>query len=199
MSIDPAVIGNNVPFSGALTRSQFMLVQKLLLPWWASKWMRLLWLVLLYVCLADDTSADVATAGGPSSHAANISAITWIFLFVLRILFSPGTWSLAILICVTWGATTWIRHRQWRRIEAAHTEVSGHIGDNGIAWNTPLTTANYPCANLTRVRQHPEMLLVFYSPRCAFYLPKNFFRSEAAWGDANALALRHDPRKRRSA
>jgi len=56
-----------------------------------------------------------------------------------------------------------------------------------------MTTAKFPWSKLVKIRRHPEMLLVFYSANCAFYIPRHFFATEAAWNQANALALRALP------
>ena len=106
-----------------------------------------------------------------------------------NVLFAVG------MIVFIWGVTSVGRYRQWRQVKADQQGITGSIGDTGLEWNTPMTTAKFPWSKLVKVRQHPDMLLVFYNARCAFYLPKSFFATETEWSEANALALRRLPAK----
>jgi hypothetical protein len=87
-------------------------------------------------------------------------------------------------------AVALISRVQGRRVAALQQEIDGTIGDGGVGWNTAMTTANFPWAKILRVKEHPDVLLLFYSGRCAFYMPKRFFSSDSAWQDACALAVR---------
>lgn len=94
------------------------------------------------------------------------------------------------LIILLYGFVALISRMQWRRVAAMQQEINGAIGDAGVAWNTSMTTANFPWAKIVKVHQHPDMLLLFYSGQCAFYVPKRFFSTDSAWQDACALAVR---------
>ncbi|MFL6658271.1 MAG: YcxB family protein [Massilia sp.] len=99
----------------------------------------------------------------------------------------------SVLILFVWRLGTFARNRQWRQLEAMQQTVTGKLGTDGLEWNTPMTSANFPWPKIVKIRRHPEMLLLFYSARCAFYLPRTFFATEAAWNEANALAIRQMP------
>jgi hypothetical protein len=92
-----------------------------------------------------------------------------------------------ILVC---AAVALISRAQWRRVAALQQEINGTIGDAGVGWNTAMTTANFPWQKIVKVNEHPDLLLLFYSGRCAFYMPKRFFSSDSAWQNACALAVR---------
>ncbi len=79
---------------------------------------------------------------------------------------------------------------QGRRGAALQQEINGTISDEGVGWNTAMTMANFPWTKVVKVRQRPDMLLVFYSRMCAFYIPKRFFATESAWQEACALTVR---------
>lgn len=175
MSTNTATIqDDSFPFKGSITREQFSLVQRLLLPWWGTTRVSMLWMVIgtlvigVQDCLVNGTSPLEA-----------FFSLAW----------TP------VLIVFTAGLTAWGRQLQWRQVSANAQEITGNLGDAGIEWNTPMTSAKFPWSKLVKVRQHREMLLIFYNSRCAFYVPRNFFADEATWQAANALALERLPPK----
>lgn len=175
MPIDPSAPQQEViAFAGAITRTQFALVQRLLLPWWGAMYVTAATIVIAALVF------DVAGGG------ATGSTLGWLITNLL--------WS-AVMFGFVWGLTMFSRHRQWRHVRAAQQEITGTIGAEGLEWNTPMTTAKYPWSKIVKLRQHPEMLLLFYSANCAFYAPRAFFATEAAWTEANALAARRFPAK----
>lgn len=175
MSIDsPAVQSESFPYKGTITREQFSLVQRMLLPWWGTMRLTTLWIVIGALVFAVGDHIVTGT----------------LLLEALSSLF----WATAMIVYV-WGLTTYVRHRQWRRVNATQQDITGNLGKAGIEWNTPMITAKFPWSKIVKIRQHPEMLLIFYSSNCAFYVPKHFFATETAWSEANALALRQLPSK----
>jgi hypothetical protein len=160
------------PFAGAITRDHFFLVQRLSLPWWGTMPVTALSII---VC------AWMLDAGGNDSAGPPLVK-----------LLSTLIWASAMIVLL-WGVVTFARRRQWRQVQATQQEIRGSIGEAGLEWSTPMTTAKFPWSKIIKVRQHPEMLLMFYSARCAFYVPKRFFANEAAWNDANAFVLRQLP------
>ncbi len=166
------VSDSSIPFSGRITRQQFSLVQRMMSPWWGTMSMTVLWTVsaALAYALGDHLLADT----GP--------------LVALR---SLG-WAMALLIIV-WIATTSAHNQQWNQTIRSQPVVAGRVGEAGLEWNTPLSAVMYPWSRIAKIIQHPEMLLIFHSEKCAFYISKPFFTSETAWSEANALALRHLP------
>jgi hypothetical protein len=174
----PALHHEAIPFAGALTREQFSLVQRLLLPWWGSMWITSLFIFVLALMF------NLAGEAGATLLVNTLANLLWA----------------AAMSVFVWVMTSLVRYRQWRRIKAMKQTVAGRIGETGIEWNTPMTTATFPWPKIVKLRQHPDMLLFFYSARCAFYVPRTFFATETAWRDANELALRSfSARSRRGA
>lgn len=153
-----APLTNSIPFKGMVTSAEFARMQRLVAPWWASRPMTALYLLL--VC---------------------VNFYGW-FTGILVAL--P-------VIAVFFTVLAVASRVQGRRGAALQQEINGTISDDGVGWNTAMTTANFPWTKVVKVRQHPEMLLVFYSSMCAFYMPKRFFATESAWQEACALAVRH--------
>nr|WP_267877712.1 YcxB family protein [Duganella guangzhouensis] len=83
-----------------------------------------------------------------------------------------------------------MRARQWRQLQASDQhQITGNISEQGLEWNTPMTSTRLPWQKIIKVRQHPDMLLLFYSANCALYLPKSFFASEQAWNEAKQAII----------
>lgn len=171
MSVEsPVARFETLHFAGTVTRDQFSLVQRLLLPWWGEMKMTALCIVIVALIFEVGVSATTDTP----------------LVRVLAALFWSGP-----MIVLVWGVTKFARYRQWVRTESIVRDITGSIGDGGVQWNTTMTTASYPWSKIIKVRQHPDLLLLFYSGQCAFYFPRQFFASDSAWSDANALAMRH--------
>jgi hypothetical protein len=169
MSIDSLATQSELHrFGGTITREQFSLVQRLLLPWWGS--MR--FTALCIVIVAPLLNAGLGILNGISLEE---------FIFSMM-------WALAMIVFV-WALVKFSLRRQWTMIQTTQPQITGNLNVNGLEWNTPMTT-KFPWSKLVKIRQHPEMLLIFYSPKCAFYMPKQFFATESAWNEANAFALR---------
>jgi hypothetical protein len=94
------------------------------------------------------------------------------------------------VIILLYAAVALVSRVQGRRVAKLQQEINGTIGDAGVGWNTAMTTANFPWQKIVKVRKHTDVLLLFYSSRCAFYMPKRFFSTDSAWQDACALAVR---------
>jgi hypothetical protein len=156
-------------FRGTITRDQFTLVHRLMTPWWGTVKSTPLW-IFVFMLISNLTIRD----------GADSILTTFIASLLLAVPLTMLAWLIALL-----G-----RHRQWHRLSVDQREITGTIGEAGLEWNTPVTTATYPWSKIVKIRQHPDMLLIYYSARCAFYLPKNFFTSEADWNKANALGVR---------
>lgn len=159
-------------FGGKVTKEQFSLIQRLLLPWWGT--MRMTTIVFVTGALVFALGDHIVT-GTPLFDA----------LFIL-------VW-VAVLLLYVWGLITFSRSRQWRLIKTTHHDVTGTIGEGGLEWNTSISASALPWSKIVKVRRHPEMLLLFYHAKCAFYIPRNFFASEMAWSEANLLITRHFP------
>lgn len=151
----PSVI--SIPFKGTATGAEFARMQRLVVPWWASRTMT--GLLILFTCVYLEGWVDGVLIALPA-------------------------------IIFVYAAVAGISRMQWRRVDALRQEINGSIGDGGVCWNTAMTTANFPWAKIVKVKRHPDLLLLFYSDRCAFYVPKRFFSTDSAWQDACTLAVR---------
>lgn len=100
------------------------------------------------------------------------------------------------VIILLYAVVALISRMQGRQVAAIQQEIDGTISDAGVCWNTTMTKANFPWAKIVKVRRHPDLLLLFYSSRCAFYVPKRFFSTDSAWQDACALAVRCQSKER---
>jgi hypothetical protein len=170
MSIDStAVQQEHISFSGTVTREQYLLVHRLLLAGWRS-----LPAMGLYVVII----AQIFDLGIHDASETQLQGIL------------ANLWGAVGLFVLMWGTTVFARRRQWRKMDATQRDITGSIGEAGIEWSTPMTTARFPWSKLVKVRQHREMLLIFYNASCALYAPKQFFATETEWREANALALR---------
>jgi hypothetical protein len=94
------------------------------------------------------------------------------------------------VIILVYVAVALISRVQGRRVAALQQEINGTISEAGVGWITAMTTADFPWTKIVKVKEHPDLMLLFYSSRCAFYMPKRFFSSDSAWQDACALAVR---------
>lgn len=157
----------SIPFAGLPTRTLYAEVRRKMMPWWASPRITVPFMVIVMWYMN----------GGFASFQADL-----VFGVILNVL---GT---GVIIAFFWGLTTFLGRRQWKQVQALHGEIAGQIGVEGLTWSTPFTTNKFPWSKLVKVRHHPELLLFFYTANCAFYVPKAFFNTEAAWNDAYALA-----------
>ena len=119
-----------------------------------------------------------------------MTALWVLFTFVLFEGWTTGLIIAIPVIILVYIAVALISGVQWRQVTALQQEITGTIGDSSVGWNTAMTTANFPWTKILKVHQHADMLLLFYSGRCAFYIPKRFFSTESAWQDACSLAIR---------
>lgn len=182
-----------IPFAGQLTGKQFFLVQRMLLPWWGTMGATSAWFMaaaLVYSLI--DNPGYFRFVAPPHWYLA---PMTWAIVLAVGFVFSPITWIAAAVLVWVWMLTTLARHRCWWRMKRDPQTVTGSIGNDNLEWNTAMTTSTYPWARIIKVRHGPDMLLLFYNARCAFYLPKQFFETDVAWRDANALAMRCCPGK----
>ncbi len=88
----------------------------------------------------------------------------------------------AAICALMYMALTWYgRKSAWRNSIKMNGTIHGKLDDIGIEWNTDHTTTRFKWAELTKMKVLPGMMLVYYTPRCAFYFPREFFSSEEQW------------------
>jgi YcxB-like protein len=148
-----------VNFRGMLTKKQFSTMQKALLPKWAR------WYVILpgyfYVFL--------------------FSTYDWRTLLKHPLWAVPDLLIAVVGLMCTWGLIVYLSGRAWKTTTNLQGEIHGQVNESGIEWNTAISSSKFPWAKLLRVKETEQMLLVLYTPRCAFYFPRNFFASDDEW------------------
>lgn len=157
---------DGISFGGALSFAQFERIQRGLLPWWMRTW-----IVVPFVVYA------FAFNGRSIADIVDQPIVTMLCLAL----------AMGVLLLI-WGLLRFSRRRAWKRAVALNGSVAGSAGAEGISWNTELTQTRFPWTKVTKLRKCPDLVLLFYAPRCALYFPREFFASEEAWHAFGALA-----------
>lgn len=95
------------------------------------------------------------------------------------------------MVIAIWAATFYLHTRAWKAQDALHGEITGTVGEQGIAWSTATTSSQFPWEKILKSKQLPDMTLAFYTPRCAFYFPRDFFASDEDWRQFNDTIALH--------
>lgn len=148
------------PFAGTVTLQEFGRVQQRLLPAWA-RW------YVLYPALAVVFLACTL----PGAHKVSEVVTDVLFMAMFG----------AAMAFVTRRA----RVRAWRQVVRLGGRVHGTISPAGIEWITERTSARYEWAQIVRIDQVEGLTLAFFSGRGAFYFPRSFLESDAAWAAFN--------------
>lgn len=159
----------NTPFRGNASWPQFRRIQRALLPWWANSYVTAAYMTFLMVSLG--TGWGVALSS-PVEAIGDLVVVGFLLAFV-------------------WGATFYLHKRAWKAQGALHGEITGTVGEQGIEWTTATMTSKFPWAKILKYKQLSDMTLTFYSPRCAFYFPRDFFSSDEDWRQFNDTVATH--------
>jgi len=157
------------PFRGRTSWPQFRQVQGALLPWWAKPYVTAACMAFLMVSLG--TGWGVALSS-PVKAIPDLLVIGFLLVFI-------------------WAATFYLHTRAWKAQDALHGEITGTVGEQGIEWATATTTSKFSWEKILKYKQLPDMTLAFYSPRCAFYFPRDFFVSDENWRQFNDTVAAH--------
>jgi hypothetical protein len=155
-----------VPFTGSLSYPRFVDVQRALTPRWASPVVTWFSLLVLYFIFSDPYFLD--TLGDP------------VELLSAAIFCAVG-------VLILHGLTRFIWRRNWRKSMLVHGDVTGCVSAEHIAWRTELADSTLQWNKFIRARSAPDLLLLFYSSRCALYFPREFFGSDEDWAAFRAL------------
>jgi hypothetical protein len=90
----------------------------------------------------------------------------------------------------------WMHRRNFRTYSRLHGAVSGRQDDAGIEWRTEATTTVLPWAKLCGHRIDDTLALIFYAPRCAFFVPRSFVASDADWQALRELLAQYGQPRR---
>ena len=160
-------------FSAAVIgESQFNLVQSALLPHWAR------WYVFAPTCIL----MFLATGSGWRTVLTEPSRIL-----------PDLAWGFGVL-AAGWLLTRFLRRRAWKNYVRLHNSVSGRVGPHGVEWKTEITSSVLPWEKLLGFRTSKDLVLIFYSPRCAFFFPRGFFADEQEWSALLDVLSRYSKR-----
>lgn len=90
---------------------------------------------------------------------------------------------LAGLIAMSRGA----QYYQWKKQLESHGEVTGNLGEAGPHWKTELLNSDIAWSNLIGHKIDDQLVLLYYTHRCAYFLPRSFFADEASWNALQTL------------
>lgn len=156
-----------ISFSGSISERDFCRVQALLLPVWAR------WYVFAPCVLFVFVNIGVGWSALFSNPRSAVSDL----------LFG------AVVLLASAVITKFGRRRNWRNTVALSGSINGLATQNGIEWNSSNSSTKFEWAKLIKSHHENHLALVFYTPRCAFYFPRDFFNSEHDWEKFNSLVL----------
>ncbi len=158
-----------ISFAGSLQESRFTQVQQALLPFWMRWYVFVPSLVICFVQIG---------AGWENVWSEPLRVVPDLL------------WSVPVLavcaVIVRLG-----RRRSWRNYQQLHGAVSGQVGDSGLDWRTETSTTSLPWAKIIGHRLTRDLALLYYAPRCAFFLPREFFATEQDWRSLHVLLSTH--------
>lgn len=99
-------------------------------------------------------------------------------------------WGLAVFVACTL-IVRYGRKRAWQNYIRLHGAVSGRVSEQGIEWKTESSTTSLAWEKLLGFRVVNDLALVFYAPRCAFFLPRDFFANEQEWSTLRGVLSQH--------
>jgi YcxB-like protein len=158
-----------IPFRGEITQFDFARAQSLLLPKWATAYVIVPLCLFLFIHLGIGWSA---TFQNPLSALPDL-----LFAFAV--------------IAAYWAITWFGRRRAWQADAQMHGQTYGLLSPVGLEWNTEITSTKLPWNKLLRFKEVKDLVLIYYSPHCAFYFPRSFFSSEESWGSFKKLLALH--------
>jgi YcxB-like protein len=158
-----------IPFRGEITQFDFDRVQSLLLPKWATGY------VVVPACIY----FFVEFGSG------------WSVVFQNPLSALPDLLFAFAVIAACWAITWFGRRKAWQANAQMHGETYGHLSPAGLEWSTETTSTKLPWNKLLRFKDAKDLVLIYYSPHCAFYFPKSFFSSEESWGSFKKLLSMH--------
>ncbi len=143
------------PFSGTVTLPEFERIQTQLTPAWARRG-------VLHAVMA----VALATVALVDRSLPELLAFALLFaaFVALRRVFARRA-----------------HERAWKRAVQLGGRMHGDISAQGILWNTERSSTRFEWANVLRLDQAEGLTLAYYTPRCAFFFPRSFFESDAAW------------------
>jgi len=155
-------IDSRIPFSGSLTKQQFLYVQRNLLPGWLNYWP-------IAAVILGLTAFNISVGTGWSTFVRNpLAAWDDVLAAAIIVVIIPLVFRRA------WG-------KAWKQNLELHGDIAGEVHSGGVTWKTAVTTSNFPWDKFVKAKVLPDLILLFYTPRCAYYFPRSFFASEDNW------------------
>jgi len=158
LGADMSENNSRVEFGGSLSYKEFIRFQELLLAKWNKSY-------IVYPITA--LVLTLLFSGGQVLSSLNMfirEYAYWLLIFLVPFVLS-----------------IFFRKRAWRNIVDVQGIISGELDCNGLSWKTSHGLAKYAWNELLRFKQADDMLALFYTKRCAFYLPRSFFRTAEDW------------------
>ncbi|MDC6169708.1 YcxB family protein [Paucibacter sp. XJ19-41] len=156
-------------FSGTIDARQFSRVQSALLPVWSR------WYVFAPTCLLAFLALGIGWGEAFANPVRAIPDLVW------------GLGVFVACLLLTWYG----RRRAWQNYVRLHGSISGQVSQQGIEWKTEASNTVLPWEKLLGFRMSSDLVLVFYAPRCAFFLPRSFFASTQEWTALQEVLTRH--------
>jgi hypothetical protein len=170
----PSDAGDNpVHFSGEVTAAQFRMVHKLLLPWWGTPSVMGVSIFVVFQSMGSGWERALATP---------LTALPDLLMGVFSAL-------------ALWAVNAFASRRHWKNYVKVHGRVRGTVGPGGIELSSSTTTSKFSWGKIVKHRRAPELTLVFYAPRCAFFFPSSFFSSAGEWERFNRIVEKFAPYK----
>jgi hypothetical protein len=162
-----------VHFEGEVTAAQFRMVHKLLLPWWGAPSVMGVSIFVVFLSIG---------SGWERAFAAPLSALPDLFMGIF--------FALAL-----WAVNAYASRRHWKTYRKLHGRVRGTVGPGGIELSSATTVSKFSWGKIVKHKRAPELTLVYYAPRCAFFFPSSFFSSTGEWDRFNGIVEKYAPYK----
>jgi hypothetical protein len=164
---------NPVHFEGEVTAAQFRKVQRLLLPWWGTPSVMGVFIFVVLLSMG---------SGWERALAAPLSALPDLFMGICTAL-------------ALWAVNSYAARRNWKTYLKVHGRVRGTVGPGGIELSSATTISKFSWGTMVKHKRAPELTLVLYAPRCAFFFPSSFFSSVGEWERFNGIVEKYAPYK----
>jgi len=163
-------MGNeSVRFEGEITWPEYRHVRRRLLPWWGRP--AFIWTIALPVLMFWNIDIDAAR-NDPGE-------------FVFQLL------PMGLLLLIAAWAIKAVERWQWKSHIKLQGRTSGEVGTAGLRLKNEFVTAELPWTKITGYKIDDQLVLLYYAPLCAYFLPRSFVADETSWKALQAVVKRH--------
>jgi hypothetical protein len=162
-------MGNEpVRFEGEVTWPEYRHIRRRLPPWWGRTTTVLVVALLALGKLGRDVGLFRIDDGQ----------------IVIQLVLAGVT--LAILLGVSHLLERW----QWKSYNRIHGKTTGEVSV-GLRWKTDLVTSDISWTKVTGHKIDDQLVLIYYSTLCAYFLPRSFVSDESSWNALQATVKQH--------